>query len=99
MSTVYESAFEKLKIGNGICIFPEGNTSDLSDMLPLKPGVAIISLKAFEKYGIRVPIIPVGLNYYKGHKFRGKLAINFGAPYYPSDTLYSLYHENKTLAY
>jgi len=65
-------------------------------MLPnLKTGVTVLALNASTKHGIRVPIIPVGLNYYKGHKFRGKLAINFGPAYYAIDEFADEFKRNR----
>lgn len=44
-----------LKAGETVCIFPEGELSESGDMLPLKPGVALIVRMA------GVPVIACGL--------------------------------------
>ncbi len=41
-----------------------------ADLLPLKAGIASIAFGVLEKHGISVPIVPVGLNYFRGHRFR-----------------------------
>ena len=56
-------------------IFPEGGSHDRTDLLPLKVGVALIAYSALEKDGINVPIVPVGLNYFKAHRWRGRAVV------------------------
>jgi hypothetical protein len=57
-------------------------------LLPLKVGVALIAYSALEKDAINVPIVPVGLNYFRAHRFRGKATVEFGPPtYIDSSTL------------
>jgi glycerol-3-phosphate O-acyltransferase/dihydroxyacetone phosphate acyltransferase len=52
----------------------------LSDLLPLKVGVALIAYSALERDGVNIPIVPVGLNYFNAHRFRGRAIVEFGAP-------------------
>jgi hypothetical protein len=33
-------------------------------------GVAIIAFGTLEKHNIAVPIVPIGLSYFRGHRFR-----------------------------
>lgn len=61
-------------------IFPEGGSHDRTDLLPLKAGVAAIALGVMDQYNISVPIVPVGLNYFRGHRFRGRVVVEFGEP-------------------
>eukprot|EP00543_Licmophora_paradoxa_P001221 CAMPEP_0202449092 /NCGR_PEP_ID=MMETSP1360-20130828/7852_1 /ASSEMBLY_ACC=CAM_ASM_000848 /TAXON_ID=515479 /ORGANISM="Licmophora paradoxa, Strain CCMP2313" /LENGTH=698 /DNA_ID=CAMNT_0049066911 /DNA_START=78 /DNA_END=2174 /DNA_ORIENTATION=+ len=77
---VYEKVLDKLASGGAIGIFPEGGSHDRTDLLPLKVGVALIAYSALEKDGITVPIIPVGLNYFRGHRFRGRAVVEYGKP-------------------
>lgn len=79
---VYEAVLDKLASGGAIGIFPEGGSHDRTDLLPLKVGVALIAYTALEKDGINVPIIPVGLNYFEGHRFRGRAIVEYGRPTY-----------------
>lgn len=77
---VYGKVLEKLADGGAIGIFPEGGSHDRTDLLPLKVGVALISYMAYERDGINVPIVPVGLNYFQAHRWRGKAVIEYGQP-------------------
>ena len=79
---VYQNVLENLASGGTIGIFPEGGSHDRTDLLPLKVGVALIAYSSLEKDGINVPIIPVGLNYFRAHRFRGKATVEFGSPTY-----------------
>lgn len=81
-AVVYQNVLQKLASGGTIGIFPEGGSHDRTDLLPLKVGVALIAYAEFEKDGINVPIVPVGLNYFRAHRFRGKATVEFGAPTY-----------------
>ncbi len=50
-------------------IFPEGGSHDQTEILALKGGIAKMALGACAKYeGLNVTIVPVGLNYYRGHR-------------------------------
>jgi glycerol-3-phosphate O-acyltransferase/dihydroxyacetone phosphate acyltransferase len=53
-----------------IGIFPEGGSHDRTELLPLKAGVTLMALGAVDKYKVPVKIVPCGLNYFFGHKFR-----------------------------
>lgn len=64
-----------------IGIFPEGGSSDRTDILPLKAGVCIMALEAMVKYNKPVNIICCGFNYFKAHKFRSRVIMEFGVPY------------------
>ena len=77
-SLVYASVLSKLEAGGCIGIFPEGGSHDRTDLLPLKAGVALIAYSALEKSGLNIPIIPVGLNYFNAHAFRGKAIVEYG---------------------
>ncbi len=85
---VFKNVLEKLASGGTIGIFPEGGSHDRTDLLPLKVGVALIAYSALEKDGISIPIVPVGLNYFRAHRFRGKATVEFGdATYIEPGTL------------
>ena len=78
---VYEAVLSKLASGGTIGIFPEGGSHDRTDLLPLKVGVALIAYSALEEE-LHVPVVPVGLNYFQGHRFRGRVIAEFGRPTY-----------------
>lgn len=80
---VFQNVFKHLNSGNVVGIFPEGGSHDRSDLLPLKPGVAIMALGAAAQSvdpNIEIKVIPVGLNYFHPHKFRSRVVIEFGEP-------------------
>lgn len=41
-----------------------------------------MAYSSLEKDGINVPIVPVGLNYFRGHRFRGRVTVEYGKPIY-----------------
>lgn len=78
-SEMYAKVYSTLDNGGSIAVFPEGGSHDRTSLLPLKAGVALFSLGAAER-GIVPTIIPVGLTYFFGHKFRSRAHIEFGEP-------------------
>ncbi len=82
-STILEINNSPSFVHRTIGMFPEGGSHDRTDLLPLKVGIALISYSALEQNGISVPIVPVGLNYFRGHRFRGRVTVEFGKPIYP----------------
>jgi len=90
---LFGSVLRKLGSGGAIGIFPEGGSHDRTDLLPLKAGVAIIAYSLFQKYGINVPIVPVGLNYKGGRRFRAGLYVEYGAPIYIDPTSHAMYQK------
>ena len=90
---VYEKVVSKLASGGAIGIFPEGGSHDRTDLLPLKVGVALIAYSALEQNGLSVPIVPVGLNYFNGHRFRGRVTVEFGKPIYADPSTLNKYLE------
>lgn len=69
-----------LQQGESVIIFPEGGSHDNTDLLPLKVGVASIAFGTLEDGNTNVSIVPVGLNYFRGHRFRGRVVVEYGAP-------------------
>jgi glycerol-3-phosphate O-acyltransferase/dihydroxyacetone phosphate acyltransferase len=53
---------------------------------------------AMEKFGKPVYIIPCGLNYFHGHRFRGNCLLEFGRAYKIPMSMVKLYKENKRQA-
>jgi len=88
---VFAKVLDRLASGGTIGIFPEGGSHDRTDLLPLKVGVSLIAYSALEKDGINIPIIPVGLNYFRGHRFRGRLIVEYGRPTYIDPSTLSAY--------
>lgn len=78
---VYEKVFERLHRGGAIGIFPEGGSHDNPHLIPLKAGVTVMALGAMDKYeSVKVKIVPVGLNYFHGHRFRSHVMVEYGPP-------------------
>merc|ERR1740123_2289034 len=99
-SAMYDAVFKCLGSGHCLGIFPEGGSHDRTDLLPLKAGVAIIALDAFTKHKIRVPIVPVGLNYFHGGSFRGdeiggRVVVEYGLPIHIDDHIYSQFENDR----
>jgi glycerol-3-phosphate O-acyltransferase/dihydroxyacetone phosphate acyltransferase len=77
---VFAKVIDRLADGGAVGIFPEGGSHDRTDLLPLKVGVALIAYSALEENGINVPIVPVGLNYFRAHRWRGRAVVEYGQP-------------------
>eukprot|EP01056_Protomagalhaensia_sp_Gyna25_P001501 Protomagalhaensia_sp_Gyna_25__1500@NODE_176_length_4608_cov_524_977895_g138_i0_p1_GENE_NODE_176_length_4608_cov_524_977895_g138_i0NODE_176_length_4608_cov_524_977895_g138_i0_p1_ORF_typecomplete_len714_score142_92Acyltransferase/PF01553_21/1_3e28Peptidase_M50B/PF13398_6/0_065Caveolin/PF01146_17/1_5_NODE_176_length_4608_cov_524_977895_g138_i010873228 len=88
---IYEAVSRALYEGHSICIFPEGGSHDRPDLLPLKPGVAIMALNAALMGVEDVLIIPVGIHYYERHKFGSRAVVEFGQPLPIDESLVSMY--------
>lgn len=52
-----------------------------------------------EKYGVNVPIVPVGFNYFRGHRFRGRVVVEFGSPINITKEVSDVYRESKRSGY
>lgn len=96
-NSVFQHVFDHLNKGNVLGMFPEGGSHDRPDLLPLKPGVAIMALGAAAKSKdpeAVINIIPVGMNYFHPHKFRSRAVIEFGKPIKVDKKLGEKYEEN-----
>lgn len=93
-TNMFHSVFEHLSHNGTLGIFPEGGSHDRPEMLPLKPGVAIMALGSVAyRPGLKVAIVPVGLNYFHPHKFRSRAVFEFGEPLYIDEKLAKEYIE------
>ena len=93
-SEMYGAVYSTLEADGAIGVFPEGGSHDRTSLLPLKAGVALFSLGAAER-GINPTIIPVGLTYFYGHKFRSRAHIEFGKPILPPPDLVRTFSTDK----
>lgn len=81
-----DKAFEECRTllsGNGtLLLFPEAICIQKKRLQPLKKGLARIVFQTEELFDFKknVWIVPIGLNYTNGKKFRSKLFVNFGDP-------------------
>lgn len=94
-SAMYNAVYSGLKQGKCLGIFPEGGSHDRTYLLPLKAGVAVIALEAFSKHHLNVPIVPVGLNYFHGHRFGGRVVVEFGSPVVIEEALHAQHETDK----
>ena len=93
---VYEAVWTRLAAGGCIGIFPEGGSHDRTNLLPLKAGVSIMALGAMASHkDLEVSIVPCGLNYWSGHRFRSTVVIEFGKPYKIPARLVTQYAEGQ----
>jgi glycerol-3-phosphate O-acyltransferase/dihydroxyacetone phosphate acyltransferase len=96
---MFHTVHDALSKGQCLGIFPEGGSHDNTDLLPLKVGVAAIGFGVLDKYDINVPIVPVGLNYFRGHRFRGRVVVEFGEPIHIDKELTQVFRDSKRTAY
>lgn len=80
---LFQSVFDFLNEGNVLGLFPEGGSHDRTELLPLKPGVALMALGAMSQCknsDQKIQIVPLGLNYFHPHRFRSRAVVEFGQP-------------------
>ena len=94
-SEVFKKVHDALCDGRCIGIFPEGGSSDRTDLLPLKIGVAIMALGAVAR-GAPVKIVPFGINYNEGHRWRSKVLVDIGKPITVPDSILEQYKAGAT---
>lgn len=91
----YGAVYERLHDNGVVGIFPEGGSHDRSSLLPLKAGIAVMALGACQLYGeelrSKLRIVPVGLNYFSGHRFRSRVFVDYGEPFEISKDLVDEY--------
>lgn len=78
-SDAFRALHEVLARGEAFGIFPEGVSYTEPELQPLKTGAARIALSALAE-GIPVTIVPVGLQYRRKQRFRGRVLVQFGRP-------------------
>eukprot|EP01060_Flectonema_neradi_P005515 TRINITY_DN1367_c8_g1_i1.p1 TRINITY_DN1367_c8_g1~~TRINITY_DN1367_c8_g1_i1.p1 ORF type:complete len:618 (+),score=106.22 TRINITY_DN1367_c8_g1_i1:56-1909(+) len=92
---MWEAVYDRLGRGGSIGIFPEGGSHDQTSMLNMKDGIARFALGAIEHGTKRPVIVPVGLTYYYGHRFRSRAHIEFGQPMHVTDEMYSSFQADR----
>ena len=81
-SAMFVEVYKALEAGTAVGIFPEGGSHDRPSLLPLKAGIGIMALGAITRHrGLPLQLVPVGLNYFSGHRFRSRVFIDIGAPF------------------
>ena len=71
---MFDAVIEALRQGRAVGIFPEGGSHDRPSLLPFRAGVAIMALSSLAKHpNLPIRLVPVGLNYFSGHRFRSRV--------------------------
>jgi 1-acyl-sn-glycerol-3-phosphate acyltransferase len=95
----FEKLFEVLADGHAVGIFPEGISHDASQLARLKTGAARIAFGFQERHpGLRVPVVPCGLNYVTPDRFRSSVLVQFGRALTIEDAQLEAYRMNRPQA-
>lgn len=94
----FRQVWKGLDDGRCVAVFPEGDTHDKLELLPLKIGICIDALGAMEKYGKPVTLVPCGFSFENAHVFRSKMTLEFGPPFEIPLSYVELYRSNKSEA-
>lgn len=74
-------AYKALAEGKAIVIFSEGNTCLQKRLAPLQKGTAKLAFGTLEAHDVAdLQIVPVGVNYSQGTRFRSDVMIEIGSP-------------------
>ncbi|MBA9076642.1 lysophospholipid acyltransferase family protein [Rufibacter quisquiliarum] len=78
----FAKCYEFLSGGGTLMVFPEGNSFMQRRLRPIKTGTARIGLGAEAQHGFNlgVRIVPVGINYEEGSRFRSEVFVKVGEP-------------------
>ena len=99
-SDIYDMAVEELKNGKCVGIYPEGQSHDQTNLIPFKPGIALIALEAMSKYkDLDLKILPWGIKFSHPNKFRSRLVIEYGKPFKISDQAIKEFQNDKYKAW
>ncbi len=75
----FDQAHDTLAEGHTILIFSEGNTQLQMRLSPLQKGTARLALGAYHSRELaQLKILPIGINYTAGQKFRSEVMIQIG---------------------
>ena len=73
-----------LAAGDAICIFPEGISHSTGRLVPLRTGAARMVLSA-ARAGVRVAMVPIGLNFERKTAFRSRVTVVYGRAFSGDD--------------
>jgi glycerol-3-phosphate O-acyltransferase / dihydroxyacetone phosphate acyltransferase len=73
-----------LTSGDAICIFPEGISHSSGRLETLRTGAARMAIDA-ERHGVRVALVPVGLNFDRKTMFRSRVVVVYGPAFSAQD--------------
>ena len=80
----FAAVAEALDAAGCVCVFPEGLTHEHGRIQPLRTGAARMALDALGR-GVRVAIVPVGLNFEQRTTFRSRVTVLYGRPFFVDD--------------
>jgi glycerol-3-phosphate O-acyltransferase/dihydroxyacetone phosphate acyltransferase len=81
---MFAAVGQALAGGDAVCIFPEGISHSSGRLEPLRTGAARIALAA-ERAGTRVAMVAVGLNFDRKARFRSRVTVAYGSPFFSAD--------------
>lgn len=84
-----------MKEGGNLLIYPEGCSHDQPDIIPFKNGIAVMAIKTATLYNVPVQFAPCGLNYWRSHKLRSRLVVEYGKPFGIDEKVANDYKEGK----
>ena len=96
-SKAFERLYALLESGECVGIFPEGVSHVESQLVKLKTGTARVALTVANRGNALAPIIPVGLNYIRRHRFRSQAYVHFGEPIVIDDDWLARFNSNLKL--
>jgi 1-acyl-sn-glycerol-3-phosphate acyltransferase len=76
----FAAVAEVLDAGGCVCVFPEGLTHERGRLQPLRTGAARMALDALGR-GVKVALVPVGLNFEQRTTFRSRATVLYGRPF------------------
>lgn len=87
-------AYEALADDKVILIFSEGNTRLQKKLFPLQKGLSRLAFGAYSERSVKnIQIVPVGVNYSDGKRFRSDVQIKIGDPI-PLESYLELYEQD-----
>jgi 1-acyl-sn-glycerol-3-phosphate acyltransferase len=94
---MFAAVGEALHVGDAVCIFPEGVSHSSGRLEPLRTGAARIALAAAHG-GTRVALVAVGLNFDRKARFRSRVTVAYGSPFFADSAADSDSNENEKAA-
>jgi glycerol-3-phosphate O-acyltransferase / dihydroxyacetone phosphate acyltransferase len=76
----FAACFAHLREGGAIAMFPEGQASDESHLLPIRTGAARVALGAHSRGAMGLRIVPIGLIYEDKQHARSRAYVRVGEP-------------------
>jgi 1-acyl-sn-glycerol-3-phosphate acyltransferase len=89
---MFAAVGDALRAGDAVCIFPEGMSHSSGRLEPLRTGAARIALDAAQA-DIRVALVAVGLNFDRKARFRSRVTVAYGPPFFCDARTDTVAHE------